>query len=142
MASASSAFPSPVEGRLIERMRLDNGLTLELYDRSRLTAGDRWMVCLAARIEVVVKPALFSDLATSKFSFENLRRVVGEKAVYRYEKVRYFIDEKQKEDVFRGLREDFLKTSRGYLSSAQFPRKLVLRKYSDAQHPERVWQRQ
>ena len=142
MGGASSTFPSPVEGRLIERMRLDNGLTLELYDRSTAAAAGRWKVCFAARIEVVVRPDHLSDLSTSNLSFENLRRVVGEKAVYSYEKVRYFIDEKQKDGVLRGLREQFLETSLGYLSSAQFPRKLVLRKYFDAQHPERIWWRQ
>jgi hypothetical protein len=123
-------------------MRLDNGLALELYDRSRPTGGDRWVVGFAARIEAAVKPDHFSDLTTSNLLFEDLRRVVGERAIYRYEKVRNFIDAKQKDDVFRELREHFLKTNLGYLSSAQFPRKLILRKYFDAQHPERIWRRQ
>jgi hypothetical protein len=122
-------------------MRLDNGLVLEMYDRSRPVAGDRWMVGFGARIEVVVKPGLLSDLATSNLSFEDLRRVVGEKAVYRYEKVRNFIDAEQKADVFRALKENFLKTNLVYLSSVQFPRKLILRNYFDAQHPERMWRR-
>jgi len=127
---------------LVERMRLDNGLVLELYDSSKPVAGDRWMVGFAARIEVAVKPDLFSDLATSNLSFEDLRRVVGERAVYRYEKLRNFIDAERKADVFRGLREDFLKTNLGYLSSPHFPRKLILRKYFDAQHSARRWSRQ
>jgi hypothetical protein len=142
MTDITSTVPSPVKGRLIEQMRLDNGLVLELYDLSRPVAGNRWMVGFAARIEVAVEPDLFSDLTTSNLSFEDLRRVVGEKAVYYREKVRNFIDAKQKDEVFGGLKEHFLKTNLGYLSSAQFPRKLILRKYFDAQHPERIWRRQ
>ncbi len=142
MASATPTSSSPAEGRLIEQIQLDNGLVLDMYDRSRPVAGDRWMVGFAARIEVLVKPELLSDLATSNLSFEELRRVVGEKAVYRYEKVRNFIDAKQKDAVFSGLKRHFLETNLGYLSSAQFPRKLILRKYFDVQHPDRIWRRQ
>ena len=132
---------NPVKERVIEQMRLDNGLVLEIYDRSRPVAGDRWMVAFAAQIEVAVTPDLFCDLAASNLSFEDLRRVVGEKAVYQYEKVRNFIDAKQKDEVFRALKEHFLRTSLGYLSSSQFPRKLLLRKYFDAQHAERMRRR-
>ena len=126
---------------LVERMRLDNGLVLEMYDRSRLVAGDRWRIAFVALIEVVVKHELVSDLTTPDPSFEDFHRVLGDKAVYRYEKVRNFIDAKQKDEVFRALKEHFLRTSLGYLSSAQFPRKLILRKYFDTQHSERIWRR-
>ena len=124
---------------LVERMRLDNGLVLEMYDRSRPVAGDRWMIVFAARIEVAVKPELFPNITTPDPSFEDLRRVVGDKAVYRYEKVRNFIDAKHKDEVLKALKEHFLRTSLGYLSSTQFPQKLLLRAYIDAQHPERMW---
>jgi hypothetical protein len=128
--------------RQIEQMRLDNGLVLELYDCSKPVAGDRWMVAFAARIEVAVIPDLIPDLAISNLSFGDIRRVVGDKVVYRYEKVRNFISDIQKNEVFMGLKETFLETNLGYLSSAHFPRKLILRKYFDAQHPERMWLRQ
>jgi hypothetical protein len=142
MAGASPKAPSSVEEQRVEQVRLDNGLVLEIYDCSRPAAGNRWLVCFAARIEVVVRPDHLSDPTISDLSFEDLRRVVGEKAVYRYEKVRNFIDAEQKADVFRGLKENFLKTNLVYLSSVQFPRKLILRNYFDAQHPERMWRRQ
>ena len=130
---------NPVKERAIEQMRLDNGLVLGIYDRSRPVAGDRWMVGFAAQIEVAVTPEHFPDNTSSDPSFDDLRRVVGERAVYRHEKVRNFIDAKQKDDVFGALKEHFLKTNLGYLSSAQFPRRLLLRNYFDAQHPERIW---
>ena len=126
---------------LVDRMRLDNGLVLEMYDRSRPVAGDRWMIAFEARIEVVVKHELISDLTTPDPSFEDLHRVLGDKAVYRYKKVRNFIDARQKDEVFTALKEHFIRTSLGYLSSAHFPQKLLLRKYFDAQHAERMWRR-
>jgi hypothetical protein len=35
--------------KLVDKIALDNGLTLELWDRSRQVAGDRWLVCFVAR---------------------------------------------------------------------------------------------
>ena len=48
----SGAMNSP---RLLARHPLDNELTLEFWDHSRPVAGDRWFVCLSARIAVPVR---------------------------------------------------------------------------------------
>ena len=48
-----------MEGTLIQRMKLDNGLTLEMFDLSRHVAGDRWLVSFEARIEVKVRREYF-----------------------------------------------------------------------------------
>jgi len=49
----------PVESKLIDRVPLENGLTLEMFDRSRPVAGDRWLVSFEARIEVKVRREYF-----------------------------------------------------------------------------------
>ena len=41
--------------KMLSRHSLANGLTLELWDHSRPVAGDRWFVCLAARIAIPVR---------------------------------------------------------------------------------------
>ena len=121
-----------MEGNLIENMRLENGLILRMFDLSRHVAGDRWLVSFEARIEVEVKPQYFTANNKSAVPFENIRAVVGEKGTYRYKKERNFIDGKQKDEVLNGLKERFLATSLGYLSSPKFPLKLILRRYQDA----------
>ena len=47
-------------------------------------------------------------------------------------KDRNFFDEKEKDKVFKYLKEQFLNTNLGYLSSPGFPCKLILRKYKEA----------
>jgi hypothetical protein len=119
--------------KLIAKMKLENGLTLELYDRSKPVAGDRWQVSFVARMEVAVKPEYFEGEDAPDVPFEAIRAAVGEKATYHYEKTRNFIAKTEKDEVLQGLKERFLDANLGYLSSPDFPHKLILRHYQQAQ---------
>lgn len=118
--------------KLIDKIELENGLTLELHDRSRPVAGDRWLVSFLARIDVEVKPEYFEGQDSANLSFDAIQKGVGDKVTYRYEKTRNFISETEKDDVLKGLKDRFLNVSLGYLSSPDFARKLILRKYEDS----------
>lgn len=131
-----------IEEKLVDKTRLENGLTLEVYDRSRRVAGDRWVVSFVAHIDVEVRPEYFENLHTRGLAFEDIRAAVGEKVSYRNEKTRNFIAETEKDEVFRGLKERFLGASLGYLSSPDFPRKLILRQYQEAKGQMMPWTRQ
>ena len=130
-----------MEGTLIEKIKLENGLTIELYDCSRPVAGDRWLVSLVARIEVKVRPEYFDGINTPDDPLNAIREAVGNKATYRHEKTRHFIAETEKDDVFKLLKERFLTASTGYLSSADFPRKLIMLQYRKAQAHLANWRR-
>jgi hypothetical protein len=41
-------------GKSLSRHLLSNGLTLEIWDRSRPVAGDRWLVVLEGTVKVPV----------------------------------------------------------------------------------------
>jgi hypothetical protein len=118
-----------LEEEPIEKIKLDNGLTLEVYDRSRRVAGDRWQVSFVARLEVGLKREYFKGRHTPDVPFEDIRKAVGDKAHYHHEKTRNFIAETEKDEVFRGLKERFLDANLVYLSSPEFPLKLILRQY-------------
>jgi hypothetical protein len=121
-----------LEEQPIEKIKLDNGLTLELYDRSRRVAGDRWQVSFVARLEVGLKREYSKGPLTPDVPFEDIRKAVGDKAHYHHEKTRNFIAETEKDEVFRGLKERFLDANLVYLSSPDFPLKLILRQYQRA----------
>ena len=121
-----------MEGKLIEKIRLENGLTLEMFDYSRHVAGDRWLVTFEARVEVKVKLEYFADDSKTSISLDDVRALLGEKATYRYTKERNFIAETEIEAVLKDLKERFLETNLGYVSSPEFPRKFVHRKYKEA----------
>jgi hypothetical protein len=131
-----------MEGKLIDKIELENGLTLELYDRSREAVQGRWQVSLEARIEVEVRPEYFQGQHQPDFPFDAIRTAVGDKATYRHKKTRNFIAETQKAEVFEGLKERFLATSLGYLSSADFPRKLILMHYQQIRGKLTRWKPQ
>ena len=113
----------------IDKITLDNGLTLELYDRSRPVAGDRWQVSFVARLDLELKREFFEGPHKPDVSFEEIREVVGDKTHYHHEKTRNFIAKTEKEEVFKGLKERFLDANLVYLASPDFPRKLILRQY-------------
>ncbi|NVM21807.1 MAG: hypothetical protein HWN68_08510 [Desulfobacterales bacterium] len=121
-----------IEEKLIDKIALKNGLTLKLSDRSKRVAGDRWFVCFSARIEVDVKPEYFEGEHAPDIPFDDIRAAVGDKVTYRYEKTRKFIAETEKVEVFNGLKERFLKATLEYISSADFPSKLILKQYREA----------
>lgn len=131
-----------MEKQLIDKIGLENGLTLEFYDGSRCVAGDRWLVSFEARMDVEVKPEYFEGRHTPNIPFDDIRAAVGEKATYDHEKARNFIAETEKDEVFKKLKDRFLDANLGYLSSPDFPRKLILRKYQQVRGHLMSWTRQ
>ena len=123
----------PMDGKLIENMTLENGLTLEIHDRSRRVTGDRWLVSFEARIDIPVVSEYVEDPGLEGLSFDIIRKAVGAKVTYRYEKSRNFISEKEKDHIFNGLKERFIETTLPYFSGASFPGKVILSKYQESQ---------
>ena len=117
-----------LENELTDTIELSNGLTLEILDRSKPIAGDRWFVSFVARVEIEVRPELFEGDGISENKIKGIQALAGEKASYQYENQRNFIDDTEKEKVSRKLKEDFLDTNLKYLSSPGFPKKLILSK--------------
>ena len=113
---------------LTDTIELSNGLTLEILDRSKQIAGDRWFVSFVASVEIEVRPELFEGDEISETQMKGIQALAGEKASYQYENQRNFIDDTEKETVSRKLKEDFLDTNLKYLSSPEFPKKLILSK--------------
>jgi hypothetical protein len=63
---------------------------------------------------------------------DKLKAVLGDKVVYRYEKQRNFIAENEKDSILNGLKERFLNTTLSYLSSPEFPGRLIVKRYQEA----------
>jgi hypothetical protein len=118
----------------IQKITLENGLTLEIRDRSRKVAGDRWLVSFEARINIEVKPEYFRDEDGTQPTFQAIQKAVGKDVTYSYEKSRHFVAETEKDDVFEGLKDRFLTTALPYLSNANFGRNTILSKFKIARN--------
>jgi hypothetical protein len=103
--------------RLLEKITLPNGLILEIWDTSRLMAGDRWLVSLLAKVEVTVLPEYFSPLDDGEQAYQDLVAAHGNSLVFTQEKVRPFVDEKEIQDMLTRL--------------CQRASRYVLKKYGD-----------
>lgn len=117
--------------KLIEKVTLPNGLILELWDNSRLMAGDRWLVSLMAKVEVPVLPEYFSTLDHGEQAYRDLVDAHGNPLVFSQEKVRHFVDGSETEETITGLCQRFKDNLIGYLGNPKFAPQYVLKKYGD-----------
>jgi hypothetical protein len=117
--------------KLFEKITLDNGLVLEIWDLSRVMAGDRWLVGLEARLNVPIKIEHLETLPGKEKILAILKDTFGREISYRYNRQKFFVDKNMKRDVFRGNLEGLKESVLRYLSSPDFARKLVLSKYRE-----------
>ncbi len=114
--------------KLFETITLDNDLDLEIWDLSRVIAGDRWLVSLEARLNVPIKIEHLETLPDKEKSFAILKDTFGREISYRYNQEKFFVDKNKKRDVFQENLERLKKSVLQYLSRPDFARKLVVSK--------------
>jgi len=118
---------------LIETISLPNGLILELWNKSRPMAGDRWLISLLAKIEIPVLPEYFSTLDNGEEAYRELLAAYGDPLVFTQEKTRHFVDEKDTKDMLAELCQRFKDNLLSYLGNPRFASLYVMKKYGDLQ---------
>lgn len=113
-------------------MDLENGMQLNFYDASRKIAGDRWQISLIVRMEIPITDVLIKDPDQSTQSVNEIKTVLGENVLFEQKRDRNFIDDAQKEEMFKELYDTFLNSTLVYLSNEAFPRKYIAKKYKEA----------
>ncbi|MBN1381237.1 MAG: hypothetical protein JXA41_06155 [Deltaproteobacteria bacterium] len=116
----------------VDKIPLTNGLTVEVFDLSRLIAADTTKVELLFKIEIKMDKAFFS----SDDQYELTRRIFGDILYYEYKMERTFVDNTDRQTIFNEFMDTFKKDSLPYLSHKDFARRFCLSKYSDiVKHP-------
>jgi len=106
---------------LVEKIPLNNGLILEIWNYSRKLAGDRWLVGFLAQVGVEPEEPHFSD---SKY-YKLFQEKTDGKVYYRYRKERTFVPEDRVGELFEGMKQSFLTAVLPYLSKPEFKEKLI-----------------
>lgn len=106
---------------MVEKIPLENGLVLEIWDYSRKIAGDRWLVGFLAQIAVTPKAEDFSN----EVYYEHFLRDSDGYLYYRYRKERTFIPEDKVGEIYGSIKENFLKAVLPYLSRPDFKHQLI-----------------
>jgi hypothetical protein len=109
------------EGIMIEKIPLENGLILEIWNYSRKIAGDRWLVGFLAQIGITPSE---KDFSNPDYYQKFLERTDG-KVYYRYRKERHFVPEDSISTIYSNIKENFLKAALPYLSHPDFKERLL-----------------
>lgn len=114
---------------LIEILQLDNSLELQIWDVSRLLAGDRWLVSVELRMDVPFQTKTLETLADAEKAIPIFRNIYGEGIPYRHKRERHFVDENERESVIREFVYNTKRDLIPYLSHPNFSEKLTLSAY-------------
>jgi hypothetical protein len=112
---------------LVETAVLDNGLTMEVWDRSRPIAADTTKVELYVRVPV----RLERDFFPGDEAFDVVRRIWDDPIVYEYVRERTFVGNDAREAVFAELLAAFRAHTLPYLGRPDFARGLALARYRE-----------
>ena len=120
-----------MKDNLIKTIDLENGLKLKLFDASRKLIGDRWLVSLIARIEMPINDLLLKNDGFPLLNVDEVRKALGEKLLFEQKREKIFIDDKEKDEVMKGMQDLFLSSSLSYFSHSDFPQKYILKKFNE-----------
>jgi len=118
-----------IEGRLIEEINLENGLTAQFYDQSRPVVGDRWVARLLVCIPLRIEEAYLESSDRLATSYSDFSTAMGGEIDFRCEKVRNFIDRDDVSYILDEMKKEFLNANLPYISRPQFPRRYTLKQF-------------
>lgn len=121
-----------MEKNIIEKVDLKNGLTLEIIDRSKKIAADRYYVGIHIRIEVSIDKKWFAEGEISDEKLNCYKELLGETIVFEQKKERNFVEESAKDEVIESLCKSILDHTLIYFNHKDFAKKLILKKADDA----------
>jgi hypothetical protein len=114
--------------KLVESLKLDGDLSLEIWDLSRPIAGDRWLVILEARLDVPLEIGYLESIPDREKAFSLLKDKFKGNIPYRYRQERHFVDKDRKGEVFEEFLGILRKNVLAYISRSEFAERLVLSK--------------
>ncbi|MEN6486188.1 MAG: hypothetical protein ABFD98_15040 [Syntrophobacteraceae bacterium] len=110
-------------------IKLENGLTVYFQDRSKPLAGDRWQVKLDIVIPIRILPEYFSECSDPTEAYAEAVAAFGEVVEFRQERVRHFVDERDRAAVREKMERDFRESVLAYASRPKFAESCVLKRY-------------
>ena len=111
----------------IEKIKLSNGLLLDVWDCSRSIAPDTYKVELHVTAIIHLDPLFF----TEPIHYETTRKYFGESILFEYRNNRTFVPRNDREIIFQQFIDTFRRNVLPYLDTSDFPRQFVLSKYRD-----------
>jgi len=118
--------------RIIEQQILGNGIKLILFDKSKLTAGDRWLVELRCEAHITIDENFWEMVSGEDAEIQaEIRKILGDHLVFESIKQRNFIDEREREDVLQEMVRQVHSSMLEYLKRAHFPQEFFKKQYRE-----------
>jgi len=119
--------------KIIEQQQLDNGIKLLLYDRSRVTAGDRWQVELKCEAHILINESYWGMMTREELRLlPDIRKILGDRLVFVTTRQRNFVDEKECESVLQEMVHQVYSSMLEYLKKPHFPQEFFKKQYREA----------
>jgi len=120
-------------GKIIEQQHLENGIELLLYDRSRVTAGDRWQVELKCEAHIQIDESYWDMVIEEEDRLlPDIRKILGDRLVFVATKQRNFVDANERETVLQEMVQQVHRSMLEYLKKPHFPQEFFKKQYRDA----------
>jgi hypothetical protein len=108
--------------KLIEEIKLANGLKLKIFDLSRTIAANTVKVEISLQTKIPLKRSYFTDTQ----DYDQVKNIMGAKLAYEHKLERAFVPQENEDSVRDDLINTFKSNSLDYLASVNFPQKLAL----------------
>ena len=118
---------------------LKNGLTLELWDKSRSMVGDRWKITVIAQVDVPVEKAFLELNIDPPVSVDEMKNLIGESVRFEKKMERFFIDEKEKDEVIQKIMDSLLESLLPYLSHPLFCKRFIAIEFARAKQKKSLY---
>ncbi len=128
------------EKKMIEEIKLDNGLRVEFYDYSRKVAGDRWLIGLLVKVPMRVDRGDFNAFDNADELYEKFLEQNGPEVSFQLQKERNFIDEREKAEVFSSLLSNLKRHALSYMGHKAFSANFKRKKIQEFQERLSWWQ--
>ena len=118
-----------MEEKLVKTVLLENNLKLNFYDASRKIAEGRYYVALIIRMDISVKPEMFTNNGAEAATYDEIVAAAGDMIVFEKKSERNFISSDDKDAVFKKMCDSVLTHTSLYYSRVDFPKNFILSEY-------------
>ncbi len=105
--------------------KLENGLIVDIIDKCRLIAGDRWYVKIICQTTGSYDAVKCKTLLTDEEYGAFREKYPNGEIVFKYDKERNFVDDGEKEKVLQELIDQIADSNLGYMAKQSFADNLL-----------------
>ena len=110
--------------KLIEEIKLKNGLDLKIFDLSRAIAADTVKVEISFQTKISLQESYF----TNTEDYAQVKNIMGDELAYEHKLERSFVPSANENSVRDDLINTFKSNSLDYLAAVNFAQKMALSK--------------